>query len=175
MANFDEIIKHYSDVFVSFLKEYGITRSVYRRTFGTSFAARILFFERIASVEQVRSLVRKQMLLDEYAESLTPVEMIFIENYNNIASFLNLPLYEKDNFLQDIKKQQDYPYYGSRLYFIANRAELFAQNSHITALVKNSKTFNDAKDAFEEIVKDNACMVIADILRNADRLETFWA
>jgi len=175
MANFDEIIKHYSDVFVSFLKEYGITHSVYRRTFGTSFAARMLFFERIASVEQVRSLVRKQMLLEDYTESLTPVEMVFIENYNNIASFLNLPLYQKDNFLQGIKKQQDYPYYGNRLYFIDNRAELFAQNTHITALVKNTEGFKNAKNAFEEVIKDCTRDVIAEILHNANRMETFWA
>ena len=175
MTNFDAITKFYSDRFASFLKNSGITRSVYRCAFGTNFAARMLFFENVAPVEQVRAQVRKQMLLDEYAESLTPVEMVFIENYNNIASFLNFPLYEKNICLEHIKAQEDRSYYSYRRYFIDNRAELFAVNPHITALVKNSKSFNDAKNAFEMVVKDCACDIISEILHNADRMETFWA
>lgn len=175
MANFDAITKFYSDRFASFLKNSGITRSVYRCAFGTKFAARMLFFENVAHVEQVRSWVRKQMLLEDYAESLTSVEMVFIENYNKIASFMNLPLYEKDVFLERIKAQKDYPYYTYRYYFISNRAELFAANPHITALVKDSKPFNEAKDIFESVVKENACNVITEILYSANRKETFWA
>lgn len=175
MTNFDAITKFYSDRFASFLKNSGITRSVYRCAFGTNFAARMLFFENVAPVEQVRAQVRKQMLLDEYAESLTSVEMIFIENYNKIASFLNAPLYERDLLLERIKAQKEFPYYANRYYFIANRAELFAPNSHITALVKDSKPFNDAKNAFERVIKNYACDIISEILHNADRVETFWA
>lgn len=73
-----------------------------------------------------------------FFENVAPVEMVFIENYNNIATLLNLPLYQKDVFLQRIKEQGDRSYYNHRPYFISNRAELFAVNPHITALVKNT-------------------------------------
>ena len=51
MANFDAITKFYSDRFASFLKNSGITRSVYRCAFGTKFAARMLFFENVGDEE----------------------------------------------------------------------------------------------------------------------------
>ena len=174
MTNFDAITKFYSDRFASFLKNSGITRSVYRCAFGTNFTARMLFFENVAPVEQIRARIRKQVLLDEYAESLTLVEMSFIENYNNIATLLNLPLYQKDVFLQRIKEQEDRSYYNYRRYFISNRAELFAVNPHITALVKNTKDFKDAENIFERGIKNCACNVITEILRDADRNESFW-
>ena len=174
MTNFDAVIKYYSNRFVSVLKSHGITRAIYRCTFGTSFASRVFFFENVAPVEQIRARVRKQVLLDEYAESLTPVEMSFIENYNNIATLLNLPLYQKDVFLQRIKEQGDRSYYNYRRYFISNRAELFAVNPHITALVKNTKDFKDAENIFERDIKDCACNVITEILCNADINESFW-
>ena len=85
MANFDDMIKYYSSRFTSDLKSYGITRDVYHYAFGTGFASRMFFFENVAPVEKIRAMVRRQVLLDEYAESLTPVEMVFIENYNNKA------------------------------------------------------------------------------------------
>lgn len=174
MANFDDMIKYYSNRFASVLKNRGITREIYHYTFGTSFASRVLFFENVAPVEQIRARIRKQVLLDEYAESLTPVEMVFIENYNNIATLLNLPLYQKDVFLQRIKEQGDRSYYNHRPYFINNRAELFAVNPHITALVKNTTGFKDAENVFERGIKNCACNVITEILRNADRNESFW-
>lgn len=129
------------------------------------------FFEKVASVEEIRANVRRQVLLDEYAESLTPVEMVFIENYNNIATFLNLPLYQKDVFLQRIKEQGDRSYYNHRP---SNRAELFAVNPHITALVKNTTSFKDAENIFERGIKNCACNVITKILDDADRKESFW-
>ena len=171
MTNFDAITKFYSDRFASFLKNSGITRSVYRYAFGTNFAARMLFFENVAPVEQVRAQVRKQVLLDEYAENLTPVEMVFIENYNNIATLLNLPLYQKDVFLQRIKEQEDRSYYNHRPYFISNRAELFAPNSHITALVKESDAFKFASGSFESIIKSYACDIITKVLLDATKNE----
>lgn len=174
MTNFDAVIKHYSNCFASVLKNRGITREIYHYTFGTSFASRVLFFENVAPVEQIRARVRKQVLLDEYAESLTPVEMSFIENYNNIATLLNLPLYQKDVFLQRIKEQGDRSYYNHRPYFISNRAELFAMNPHITALVKNTEGFKDVENVFERGIKNCACNVITEILCNADRNESFW-
>lgn len=174
MTNFDAVIKHYSNCFASVLKNRGITREIYHYTFGTSFASRVLFFENVAPVEQIRARVRKQVLLDEYAESLTPVEMSFIENYNNIATLLNLPLYQKDVFLQRIKEQGDRSYYNHRPYFISNRAELFAVNPHITALVKNTKDFKDAENIFERGIKNCACNVVTEVLRDADRNESFW-
>lgn len=174
MTNFDDMIKYYSNRFTSALKSCGITRDVYHYAFGTGFASRMFFFENVASVEKIRAVVRKQVLLDEYAESLTPVEMVFIENYNNIASFLNLPLYEKDMFLQRIKEQEDRSYYNHRPYFISNRAELFAVNPHITVLVKNTTGFKDAENVFEIGIKNCACNVITEILCNADRNESFW-
>lgn len=174
MTNFDDMIKYYSNRFTSALKSCGITRDVYHYAFGTGFASRMFFFENVASVEKIRAVVRKQVLLDEYAESLTPVEMVFIENYNNIASFLNLPLYEKDVFLQRIKEQEDRSYYNHRPYFISNRAELFAVNPHITVLVKNTTGFKDAENVFEIGIKNCACNVITEILCNADRNESFW-
>lgn len=171
MTNFDAITNYYSKRLASFLKNSGITRSVYRCTFGTNFAARMLFFENVAPVEQVRAQVRKQVLLDEYAENLTPVEMVFIENYNNIASFLKLPLYEKDFFLQKVKEQQNSDYYLSRFFFIDNRAELFAPNSHITALVKESDAFKFASGSFESIIKSYACDIITKVLLDATKNE----
>ena len=153
MTNFDDMIKDYSYYFVSELKGCGITRNIYRYAFGTGFASRMFFFEKVASVEVIRARIRKQILLDEYAESLTPVEMVFIENYNNIATLLNLPLYQKDVFLQRIKEQGDHSYYNRRPYFISNRAELFAVNPHITALVKNTEGFKDAENVFERGIK----------------------
>lgn len=174
MTNFDDMIKYYSIRFASVLKNRGITREIYHYTFGTSFASRVLFFENVASVEQIRARIRKQVLLDEYAESLTPVEMVFIENYNTIATLLNLPLYQKDVFLQRIKEQGDRSYYNHRPYFISNRAELFAVNPHITALVKNTTGFKDAENVFEIGIKNCACNIITEILRNADRNESFW-
>lgn len=174
MANFDDMIKDYSYYFASELKGCGITRNIYRYTFGTGFASRMFFFEKVASVEEIRANVRKQVLLDEYAGSLTPVEMVFIENYNNIATFLNLPLYQKDVFLQRIKEQGDRSYYNHRPYFISNRAELFAVNPHITALVKNTTSFKDVENVFEIGIKNCACNVITEVLRNADKNESFW-
>ena len=174
MANFDDMIKDYSYYFASELKGCGITRNIYRYAFGTGFASRMFFFEKVASVEEIRANVRRQVLLDEYAESLTPVEMVFIENYNNIATLLNLPLYQKDVFLQRIKEQGDHSYYNHRPYFISNRAELFAVNPHITALVKNTTGFKDAENVFEIGIKNCACNVITEVLRNADRNESFW-
>lgn len=174
MTNFDDMIKSYSNRFTSTLKSCGITRDVYHYAFGTGFASRMLFFENVASVEKIRAVVRKQVLLDEYAESLTPVEMVFIENYNNIATLLNFPLYQKDVFLQRIKEQGDRSYYNHRPYFISNRAELFAMNPHITALVKNTEGFKDVENVFERGIKNCACAVITEILRNADRNESFW-
>ena len=174
MANFDDMIKDYSYYFASELKGRGITRNIYRYAFGTGFASRMFFFEKVASVEEIRANVRRQILLDEYAESLTPVEMVFIENYNNIATLLNLPLYQKDVFLQRIKEQGDRSYYNHRPYFISNRAELFAVNPHITALVKNTEGFKDAENVFERGIKNCACNIITEILRNADRNESFW-
>lgn len=174
MTNFDVMIKNYSYYFASKLKSCGITRDIYRYAFGTGFASRMFFFEKVASVEEIRANVRRQVLLDEYAESLTPVEMVFIENYNNIATFLNLPLYQKDVFLQRIKEQGDRSYYNHRPYFISNRAELFAMNPHITALVKNTKGFKDAENVFERGIKNFACNIITEILQNADRNESFW-
>ena len=174
MTNFDDMIKYYSNRFASVLKNRGITREIYHYTFGTSFASRVLFFENVAPVEQIRARIRKQVLLDEYAESLTPVEMVFIENYNNIATLLNLPLYQKDVFLQRIKEQGDRSYYNHRPYFISNRAELLAMNPHITALVKNTTSFKDAENVFERGIKNCACNVITEVLRNADRNESFW-
>lgn len=174
MANFDVLTKYYSNRFASELKRCGITRDVYYYAFGTGFASRMFFFENVAPVEHIRADVRRQILLDEYAESLTPVEMIFIENYNNIATFLNLPLYQKDVFLQRIKEQGDNSYYNNRLYFISNRAELFAVNPHITALVKNTEGFKDAENVFERGIKNCACNIITEILQNADRNESFW-
>lgn len=174
MANFDDMIKYYSNRFTSVLKNRGITREIYHYTFGTSFASRVLFFENVASVEQIRARIRKQVLLDEYAESLTPVEMSFIENYNNIATLLNLPLYQKDVFLQRIKEQGDRSYYNHRPYFISNRAELFAVNPHITALVKNTTGFKNAENVFEIGIKNCARYIITEVLRNADRNESFW-
>ena len=174
MTNFDDMIKNYSNRFTSALKSCGITRDVYHYAFGTGFASRMFFFENVASVEKIRAVVRRQVLLDEYAESLTPVEMVFIENYNNIATLLNLPLYQKDVFLQRIKEQGDRSYYNHRPYFISNRAELFAVNPHITALVKNTEGFKDAENVFERGIKNCACNVITEILRNADRNESFW-
>lgn len=174
MTNFDAMIKDYSNCFAFALKSCEITRDIYRYAFGTAFSARMFFFEKVASVEEVRADVRRQVLLDEYAESLTPVEMVFIENYNNIATLLNRPLYQKDVFLQRIKEQGDNSYYNNRLYFISNRAELFAVNPHITALVKSTKGFKDAKNVFERGIKNCACNVITEILRNADRNESFW-
>lgn len=174
MTNFDDMIKGYSYHFASELKGCGITRNIYRYAFGTGFASRMFFFENVASVEEIRANVRRQVLLDEYAESLTPVEMVFIENYNNIATLLNLPLYQKDVFLQRIKEQGDRSYYNHRPYFISNRAELFAVNPHITALVKNTEGFKDAENVFERSIKNCACNVITEVLRNADRNESFW-
>ena len=174
MANFDNMIKDYSYYFASELKSCGITRDIYRYAFGTGFASRMFFFEKVAPVEEIRADVRRQVLLDEYAESLTPVEMVFIENYNNIATLLNLPLYQKDVFLQRIKEQGDNSYYNNRLYFISNRAELFAVHSHITALVKNTTSFKDAENVFERGIKNCACNIITEVLRNADRNESFW-
>lgn len=174
MVNFDDMIKYYSSRFAFKLKSCGITRDVYRYAFGTGFASRMFFFEKVASVEEIRANVRRQVLLDEYAESLTPVEMVFIENYNNIATFLNLPLYQKDVFLQRIKEQGDRSYYNHRPYFISNRAELFAVNPHITALVKNTTSFKDAENIFERGIKNCACNVITKILDDADRNESFW-
>ena len=174
MTNFDDMIKYYSSRFTSNLKSRGITHDVYRYAFGTGFASRMFFFENVASVEKIRANVRRQVLLDEYAESLTPVEMVFIENYNNIATLLNLPLYQKEVLLQRIKEQGDRSYYNHRPYFISNRAELFAMNPHITALVKNTKCFKDAENVFERGIKNCACNVITEILRNADRNESFW-
>lgn len=170
MTNFDAITKFYSDRFASVLKAHGITRSVYRNAFGTGFAARMFFFENVAPVGQVRA----QMLLNEYAESLNSAEAVFIENYNNIASFLKLPLYEKDFFLQKVKEQQNSTYYSNRIFFIDNRAELFAPNSHITALVKESDAFKFASGSFERIIKSYACDIITRILRNADGNNSFW-
>lgn len=174
MTNFIALTKFYSDGFASKLKSSGITRDIYRYAFGTGFASRMFFFENVASVEEIRANVRRQVLLDEYAESLTPVEMVFIENYNNIATFLNLPLYQKDVFLQRIKEQGDRSYYNHRPYFISNRAELFAVNPHITALVKNTTSFKDAENIFEIGIKNCACNIITEILRNADKNESFW-
>lgn len=174
MTNFDDMIKYYSNRFAFGLKSCGITRDVYRYAFGTGFASRMFFFEKVASVEEIRANVRRQVLLDEYAESLTPVEMVFIENYNTIATLLNLPLYQKDVFLQRIKEQGDSSYYNHRPYFISNRAELFAVNPHITALVKNTTSFKDAENVFERGIKNCACNVITEVLRNADRNESFW-
>ena len=174
MTNFDDMIKDYSYYFASELKSCGITRDVYHYAFGTGFASRMFFFEKVAPVEEIRAQIRRQVLLDEYAESLTPVEMVFIENYNNIATLLNLPLYQKDVFLQRIKEQGDRSYYNHRPYFISNRAELFAVNPHITALVKNTVGFKDAENVFESGIKNCACNVITEILRNADRNESFW-
>ena len=174
MANFDDMIKDYSYYFASELKGCGITRNIYRSAFGTGFTSRMFFFENVASVEKIRANVRRQVLLDEYAESLTPVEMVFIENYNNIATLLNLPLYQKDVFLQRIKEQGDRSYYNRKHYFISNRAELFAVNPHITALVKNTEGFKDAENIFERGIKNCACNIITEILQNADRNESFW-
>lgn len=174
MTNFDDMIKSYSNRFTSTLKSCGITRDVYHYTFGTGFASRMFFFENVASVEKIRAVIRKQVLLDEYAESLTPVEKVFIENYNNIATLLNFPLYQKDVFLQRIKEQGDRSYYNHRPYFISNRAELFAVNPHITALVKNTEGFKDVENVFERGIKNCACAVITEILCNADRNESFW-
>ena len=174
MTNFDDMIKYYSNRFASALKSCGITRDVYHYAFGTGFASRMFFFENVASVEKIRAVVRTQVLLDEYAESLTPVEMVFIENYNTIATLLKLPLYQKDVFLQRIKEQGDRSYYNHRPYFISNRAELFAVNPHITALVKNTTDFKYEKNVFERGIKNCACNVITEILRNADRNESFW-
>lgn len=174
MINFDDMIKYYSSRFAYVLKSCEITRDVYRYAFGTGFASRMFFFEKVASVEEIRANVRRQVLLDEYAESLTPVEMVFIENYNNIATFLNLPLYQKDVFLQRIKEQGDRSYYNHRPYFISNRAELFSVNPHITALVKNTTSFKDAENIFERSIKNCACNVITKILDDADRNESFW-
>lgn len=107
MANFTALTKFYSDVFAFELKNCGITRDIYRYAFGTGFASRMFFFEKVAPVEEIRADVRRQVLLDEYAESLTPVEIVFIESYNNIATLLNLPLFQKDVFIQRIKEQGD--------------------------------------------------------------------
>lgn len=174
MTNFDDMIKYYSNRFTSALKSCGITRDVYHYAFGTGFASRMFFFENVASVEKIRAVVRKQVLLDEYAENLTPVEMVFIENYNTIATLLNLPLYQKDVLLQRIKEQGDRSYYSHRPYFISNRAELFAVNPHITALVKNTTGFKDAENVFEIGIKNCARYIITEVLRNADRNESFW-
>lgn len=175
MANFDDMIKYYSNRFASALKSCGITRDVYHYAFGTGFASRMFFFEKVASVKEIRANVRRQVLLDEYAESLTPVEMVFIENYNNIAALLNLPLYQKDVFLQRIKEQGDRSYYNHRPYFISNRAELFAVNPYITALVKNTEGFKDAENVFERDIKNYArYYIIPEVLCNADRNESFW-
>lgn len=170
MTNFDDMIKCYSNSFVSALKSCGITRDVYHYAFGTSFASRMFFFENVASVKEIRYEVRRRILLDEYAESLTSVEMVFIESYNNIATLLNLPIYQKDVFLQRIKEQGNRDYYNHSPYFISNRAELFAVNPHITALVKDTTSFKDAENVFERGIKDCACNVITEILRNA----AFW-
>lgn len=174
MANFIALTKFYSDGFASKLKSSGITRDIYRYAFGTGFASRMFFFEKVASVEEIRANVRRQVLLDEYAESLTPVEIVFIEIYNNIATFVHLPLYQKDVFLQRIKEQGDRSYYNHRPYFISNRAELFAENPHITALVKNTTSFKDVENVFEKGIKNCACNIITEILHNADRNESFW-
>lgn len=174
MANFDALTKNYSDRFASELKSRGITRDIYHYAFGTGFASRMFFFENVAPVKQIRASVRRQVLLDEYAESLTPVEMVFIENYNNIATLLNLPLYQKDVFLQRIKEQGDSSYYNDKPYFISNRAELFAENPYITALIKNTESFKNAENVFERDIKNYACYIITEILSNADRNESFW-
>lgn len=174
MTNFDDMIKYYSNCFASELKSCGITRDVYHYAFGTGFASRMFFFEKVAPVEQIRARIRKQVLLDEYTENLTPVEMVFIENYNTIATLLSLPLYQKDVFLQRIKEQGDRSYYNHRPYFISNRAELFAVNPHITALVKNTTGFKDAENVFEIGIKNCARYIITEILRNADRNESLW-
>lgn len=171
MTNFDAITNYYSKRLTSVLEELGITRSVYRCVFGADFTSRMFFFENVAPVEQVRAQVRKQVLLDGYAENLTPVEMVFIENYNNIATLLNLPLYQKDVFLQRIKEQGDRSYYNHRPYFISNRAELFAPNSHITALVKESDAFKFASGSFESIIKSYACDIITKVLLDATKNE----
>lgn len=171
MTNFDAITNYYSKRLASVLEELGITRSVYRCVFGADFTSRMFFFENVAPVEQVRAQVRKQVLLDEYSENLTSVEAVFIENYNNIASFLKLPLYEKDFFLQKVKEQQNSDYYLSRFFFIDNRAELFAPNSHITALVKESDAFKFVSGSFESIIKSYACDIITKVLLDATKNE----
>lgn len=86
MANFDSLVNFYSEKFSTDLKREGFNQKMYRNVLGTSFAARMFFFENTEGIESVRDAVTEIIMKTEYSETLTPVEEIFLRTRNRIAS-----------------------------------------------------------------------------------------
>lgn len=174
MANFDAIIDHYSKRFISVLKNNRITHEEYLRILGTNFSSRVFFFENVASVRQIRAQVGKSIMKETFANALTPVEKKFIEKYNNIASFLEYPLFQSEDFIQKIKSQKDFPYYTDQIFLVGNRTDYSLKNPNITALVKESKEFRDIEEDYERDIKAYTCDVISGILHKVSFDEKLW-
>ena len=174
MTNFDSLVNFYSEKFSAVLKEEGFNQKMYRNVLGTSFAARMFFFENTASVESVRDAVTGMIMKTDYSETLSPVEEIFLQTYNGLATALRLPLYEKELFFTQLSNVK-YPYYGLyRIDNTCNRISAFAPNCHITALAKKYDMVEEAKKKFNNEVKSISADVITAVLDCATFAEKFW-
>lgn len=176
MTNFNSIVDFYAEKFAKVLKREGFNQQMYRSVLGTSFAARMFFFENTAGVETVRSSVLGMILRENYSETLTPVEEIFLQTYNGLATALRLPLYEKELFFAQLSEvTKENPYYGSyRLDNTCNRVPAFTPNCHITALAKKYDMVEDAEKKFCNEIKSIASDVITRVLARATSTEKFW-
>lgn len=171
MTNFDSLVNFYSEKFSAVLKEEGFNQKMYRNVLGTSFAARMFFFENTASVESIRDAVTGMIMKTDYSETLSPVEEIFLQTYNELATALRLPLYEKELFFTQLSDER-IPWY--RRENTSNRVEIFTPNCHITALAKKYDLVEEAKKKFNNEVKSISADVITAVLDRATFAEKFW-
>lgn len=132
MTNFDSLVNSYSEKFSTDLKREGFNQEMYRNVLGTSFAARMFFFENTEGIESVRNAVTGMIMKTEYSETLTPVEEIFLQTYNGLATALRLPLYEKERFFVQLSDVRILLYSENT----SNRVAIFTPNCHVTALAK---------------------------------------
>lgn len=174
MANFDSLVNSYSEKFSTDLKREGFNQKMYRNVLGTSFAARMFFFENTEGIESVRDAVTEIIMKTEYSETLTPVEEIFLQTYNGLAIALRLPLYEKELFFTQLSNVK-YPYYGLyRIDNTCNRVSAFAPNCHIRALAEKYDMVEEARKKFRDEVKGIASDVVTEVLARATFAEKFW-
>lgn len=171
MTNFDSLVNSYAEKFSTDLKREGFNQKMYRNVLGTSFAARMFFFENTEGIESVRDAVTEIIMKTDYSETLSPVEEIFLQTYNGLATALRLPLYEKELFFTQLSDER-IPWY--RREATSNRVANFTPNYFITMLAKKYDMVEEARKKFRDEVKGIASDVVTAVLNRATFAEKFW-
>ena len=170
--NYDEMIKGLAKDYVDYLVKKGMTYKEYDLILSTGFASRVCFFEKICAVREVRKYVLN-IMMQEYSDSLNPIEEKFIEKYNDVCELIGLPKFEKESFFEMWNDSENE--FERNLYkYEDNRIARYVDNCQVAGVAKIDSEYLEEKKEFSDRVKEKAANIVYEILYMASDDKSLW-